>query len=87
MDFAPNEAILLNPELMSSDRDEYWLTPLAGNITSTTVLLNADILQLVNNEQLPDFKPLPRAASSIVILPTLSFGFIVFKNVTDTACL
>ena len=87
MDFSPVEVPLLNSELVSSERDVFWLLPPASNLTSTAVQLNGVTLQLVADTELPDLKPEEQPASSSLSLPDISFGFIVFKTARVDACL
>ena len=77
---------LLNEELVSSERDVFWLTPPAGNLTSTSVLLNGVPLLLVANTDLPDLQPVEQSPSPSLSLPGISFGFVVFKNTKILAC-
>ena len=87
MNFGSASAYLVNPELSSSSRDVYWLTPPNGNLTSTSVLLNGQLLQLVDNTEVPDLKPTEQPASSTITLPPISFGFYVFKDTKAPACM
>ena len=87
MNFSSVSAHLVNAELASSPRDVYWLTPPSGNLTSTSVQLNGQLLQLVDNTELPDLKPEEQAASSSITLPPISFGFYVFKDTKAPACM
>ena len=87
MNFSSVSAHLVNAELASSSRDVYWLTPPSGNLTSTSVQLNGQLLQLVDNTELPDLKPEEQAASSTITLPPISFGFYVFKDTKAPACM
>ena len=87
LNFSMTTADLLNEELISSERDMYWLAPPSGNLTSTSVQLNGVTLELVGNTELPDLKPVEQSASSSLTLPAISFGFVVFKNAKVAACL
>ena len=85
----PKSATLQNEELSSSPRDVYWLTPLDSNVTSTSVLLNDELLEMGGPDgmEFPDLKPVQQQASSKIILPPRSFGFYVFKNSGAQACM
>lgn len=87
MNFTMTTAQLVNAELTTSSRDVYWLTPPHGNLTSTSVLLNGQLLKLVDNTELPELKPLEQPASSTITLPPISFGIYVFKESKAPACL
>ena len=87
VDFRPVEVSLLNSELVSSERDIFWLLPPAGNLTSTSVQLNGVLLQLVADTELPNFSPEKQSAGPSLSLPDISFGFVVFKNAQVKACL
>lgn len=86
MNFTTVTANVQNVELSSSNRDVYWLTPPGGNLTSTSVQLNGATLELVDNIFLPPLNPKEQLATSFLILPPISFGFIVFKDVKAAAC-
>ena len=87
MNFYVATADLLNEDLVSSERDVFWLSPPGGNLTSTSVQLNGVTLELVKNTELPNFKPDEQQPGGRLILPSISFGFIVFKNAKLNACL
>ena len=84
--FSETTVELLNEELVSSERDVFWLSPPAGNLTSTSVLLNERLLELVDNTDLPDLIPAHGFPSPFLSLPSISFGFIVFKSANLHAC-
>ena len=76
----------LNQELASSTRDVFWLSPLAGDLTSTSVLLNGVLLELVGNRDLPHLVPAEDSRGSSLSVPSISFGFVVFKDTKIPAC-
>ena len=86
MNFSAVSADLVNSELVSSERDVFWLSPPSGNLTSTAVQLNGLTLQLVENTELPDLKPEQQPASPSLSLPPIDFGFIIFKEAKIYAC-
>ena len=77
---------LLNEELASSYRDVFWLSPPAGDLTSTLVLLNGVLLELVDNRNLPHLVPAEDYPGSSLSVPRISFGFVVFKDTKIPAC-
>ena len=77
---------LLNEELASSYRDVFWLSPPAGDLTSTLVLLNGVLLELVDNRDLPHLVPTVDYPDSSLSVPSISFGFVVFKDTKIPAC-
>ncbi|CAI8054362.1 Heparanase [Geodia barretti] len=77
---------LLNEELASSYRDVFWLSPPAGDLTSTSVLLNGVLLELVDNRDLPHLVPAEDSPGSSFSVPSISFGFVVFKDTKIPAC-
>lgn len=87
LNFYVATADLLNEDLVLSDRDVFWLSPPAGNLTSTSVQLNGVTLELVQNTELPNFEPDEQQPGVRLLLPSISFGFIVFKNAKLNACL
>jgi heparanase 1 len=87
LNFSAVSADLLNSELVSSERDVFWLSPPAGNLTSTSVQLNGLTLKLVDDRDLPELEPEEQPASPSLSLPAISFGFIVFKDANVKACL
>ena len=79
-------AQLLNNELITSEREVYWLSPVGGDLSSDSVLLNGALLELVGDRDLPQLVPEAQPASNSLSLPSLSFGFIVFKDTKILAC-
>ena len=51
------------------------------------VTLNGNLLELVNNLDIPDLNPTEKEAGKGKELPTLSFGFYVFKDANANACI
>lgn len=51
------------------------------------VTLNGKLLELVDNFTIPDLVPVEQEASKEIKLPTLSFGFCVFKDTKAKACM
>lgn len=51
------------------------------------VMLNGELLGLVNNENIPNLKPVEQPAKEYVHLPPLSFGFYVFKDTKAQGCM
>ncbi|CAI8023721.1 Heparanase [Geodia barretti] len=84
--FTTATAELLNEELASSTRDVFWLSPLAGDLISTSVLLNGVLLELVGNRDLPHLVPAEDSRGSSLSVPSISFGFVVFKDTKIPAC-
>ena len=87
LNFSAVSADLLNSELVSSERDVFWLSPPAGNLTSTSVQLNGLTLKLVDDRELPELEPEEQSAGPSLALPPISFGFIIFKDAKVEACL
>jgi heparanase 1 len=84
--FTTATAELLNEDLASSYRDVFWLSPPAGDLTSTSVLLNEVLLELVDNRDLPHLVPAEDSRGSSLSVPSISFGFVVFKDTKIPAC-
>ena len=51
------------------------------------VTLNGKLLELVNNLDIPDLNPEEKEADKEIELPTLSFGFQVFKDAKAKGCI
>ena len=51
------------------------------------VTLNGKLLELVNNLDIPDLNPTEKEAGKEIELPTLSFGFYVFKDTKAKGCI
>ena len=49
--------------------------------------LNGKLLELVNNLDIPNLNPANMEAGKEIELPTLSFGFYVFKDVKANGCI
>ena len=84
--FTTATAELLNEDLASSYRDVFWLSPPAGDLTSTSVLLNGVLLELVDNRDLPHLVPAEDSPGSSLSVPSISFGFVVFRDTKIPAC-
>ena len=66
---------------------QYLLTPGENNnLTSQTVRLNGDLLQMVNDTFLPNVQPKLIIPPEIIKLPAVSYGFFVIPNVQAEAC-
>lgn len=74
-----------------SSTDLYLFEPYPiGNITSSEIQLNKQVLRLQENLEIPTIKPIEISSEVLrrgVRIPELSYGFIVLKNVTAEACL
>ena len=49
--------------------------------------LNGKLLELVNNLDIPDLNPAEKEVGKEIELPTLSFGFYVFKDANAKGCI
>ncbi|CAI9754087.1 unnamed protein product [Fraxinus pennsylvanica] len=67
-------------------REEYHLTPEAGNLQSRTMLLNGQALQLTERGDIPSLSPVPRDINSPITISPLSIKFIVFTNFNTPGC-
>ena len=66
---------------------QYLLTPgQNNNLTSQTVRLNGELLQMVNHTFLPNVEPKPIIPPDDIILPPVSYGFFVIPNAKVDAC-
>ncbi|CAB3990775.1 heparanase isoform X1 [Paramuricea clavata] len=66
---------------------QYLLTPGENNnVTSQTVRLNGDLLQMVDDTFLPNVQPKIIIPPEIIKLPAVSYGFFVIPNVQAEAC-
>ncbi len=67
--------------------DQYLLTPGENNnLTSQTVRLNGELLQLVNDTFLPNVQPKPIIPPDRIMLPPVSYGFFVIPEAQVKAC-
>ncbi len=67
--------------------DQYLLTPGENNnLTSQTVRLNGELLQMVNDTFLPNVPPKPIIPPDHIILPPVSYGFFVIPDAQAEAC-
>ncbi|XP_067658342.1 heparanase-like [Haliotis asinina] len=78
-----NTASMTFPQFPDEPVDLFWLTPVGG-LTSKTVALNNNPIELVNNT-LPELKP-KRMETNTVTLPGKSFGFLVFPEADVGVC-
>ncbi|XP_022883685.1 heparanase-like protein 1 [Olea europaea var. sylvestris] len=67
-------------------REEYHLTPEAGNLQSRTMLLNGQALQLTERGDIPSLSPVLRDINSPITISPLSIKFIVFANFYTPGC-
>jgi hypothetical protein len=51
------------------------------------VTLNGELLELVDNLSIPELTPAQQEPSEYIHLPTLSFGFYVFKDAQADGCI
>lgn len=51
------------------------------------VTLNGELLELVDNLAIPELSPVEQEPSKYIHLPTLSFGFYVFKDAQAEGCI
>ena len=66
--------------------EQYTLTPPQGNVNSSSVLLNGQLLALTSNDTLPLVSPAVHAAADAVLVPASSVGFVVFPHAHVRAC-
>ena len=67
--------------------DQYLLTPgQNNNLTSQTVRLNGELLQLVDDTFLPNVEPKTITPPDEIILPAVSYGFFVIPDAKVDAC-
>ncbi|XP_063281413.1 heparanase [Pelobates fuscus] len=79
---------MILPSILSGKGvDEYMLLPGEEGLLSTSVLLNGEVLQMVDDRTLPALNGKPLKPGSQLVLPPLSFGFFVVKNAKASACL
>ena len=66
---------------------QYFLTPgQNNNLTSRTVRLNGELLQMVDHTFLPNVEPKTIIPPDDIILPPVSYGFLVIPNAKVDAC-
>ena len=66
---------------------QYLLTPgQINNLTSQTVRLNGEVLQMVNDTFLPNVEPKTIIPPDNIILPPVSYGFFVIPDAKVDAC-
>ncbi|EDO32634.1 predicted protein, partial [Nematostella vectensis] len=71
--------------LQGLDADQFLLTPTNGDLQSSDVELNGEVLKLVDDHTLPSLSP-RRVAHDNIVVPPLSFGFFVVPMATAHAC-
>ena len=64
----------------------YMLTA-DGSLVSSTVLLNGEKLQLVDDNTLPDLTPVKRNAREGLVLPAKSMTFVVLSDAQYQHCM
>ncbi|KAL2479173.1 Heparanase-like protein 1 [Forsythia ovata] len=67
-------------------REEYHLTPEAGELQSKTMLLNGQALQLTERGDISTLSPVRRDINSPLTIAPLSIKFIVFPNFSTPGC-
>lgn len=67
-------------------REEYHLTPLDGNITSRTVLLNGKALSVGSSGAIPALEPVTVTSSEAIKVDPYSIVFVHMPNVAIKAC-
>lgn len=78
---------LVDEELIGSQsREEYHLIPQGGDLRSRKMLLNGKPLELTEDGNIPELKPLIVDSSSPLSIPPLSIAFISFPNFKAQAC-
>ncbi|KAG6557785.1 hypothetical protein Mapa_000552 [Marchantia paleacea] len=68
-------------------RLEYHMSPANGMITSQTVLLNGQPLQITPSGQVPTLSPMSVDSSSPISLDPLTYAYVVISNANAPACL
>ncbi len=80
-------SFVLDQSLGDQAADVYLLSPDGTEgLLSPYVALNGKRLALVDDHTLPTLTPVSQAASKGIVLPPLTFGFIVLPNISATAC-
>ncbi|ELT94291.1 hypothetical protein CAPTEDRAFT_160540 [Capitella teleta] len=79
--------LTLTEEHMTLTKHLYWLTPGDDQgLISKHIALNNHVLKMVNSTQLPQMPPSVIGANEAVILPQMSFGFVVIPDAKAEAC-
>ncbi len=79
--------LVLTNELEGPPVHQYLLTPGdSDNLTSQTVRLNGELLQMINDTFLPNIQPKPIIPPVEIILPPVSYGFFVIPDARVNAC-
>ena len=66
--------------------EEYILRPVAGNITSQSIMLNNHVLSIIEGKTMPIFQPNTTSGSQILIEPG-SIGFWVLPEAGNNNCM
>ena len=65
--------------------EEYVLRPVAGNITSQSIMLNNQVLNIIEGKTMPSLKPNVTSGSQILIEPG-TIGFWVLPEAGNKNC-
>ena len=65
---------------------EYLFTSHDGQLESTSVECNGNVIRMVNDTVLPHLKPHARKPSETVVMPPKSMGFYVFSGSKTKGC-
>lgn len=86
--YAPQQVALPSVGSVGSlgERLEYHLTPKDGNLKSTTVLLNGQILEVSCSGEIPPLNPAVVNDSSPLTIAPSSIVFVVLKDFKAPAC-
>ena len=76
----------LDSQQYGEHADLFIMTPGNGDLLSPYVNLNGEPLKLINDETLPGIKGVEVSLSKPVMMPGLSYGFVVLKQANAQLC-